>query len=109
MTSRRDATDRQPQSDKPVQKAGGVSSSIDPAVYNSMFVSMVLNMSWQLAIVVIVPIVGGYMLDQRLHSSPVLVLSGLVVAVLATCGILWRTVKLANSRVAALQPKVGKK
>jgi len=109
MTSRRDATGRQPQSDKPVQKAGGASPSIDPAVYNSMFVGMVLNMSWQLAIVVIVPIMGGYMLDQRLHSSPVLVLSGLVVAVLATCGVLWRTVQLANNRVAALQPKGGKK
>lgn len=109
MTSRKDATDRQPQSDKLVPKADGASPSIDPAVYNSMFVSMVLNMSWQLAVVVIVPIVGGYMLDQRLHTSPLLVLSGLVVAVLATCGILWRTVQLANSRVAALQPKGGKK
>ena len=108
MTSRRDATDRQPQSDKPVQKAGAT-SSIDPAAYNSMFVGMVLNMSWQLAIVVIVPILGGYMLDQRLHSSPVLVLLGLVIAVIATCGVLWRTVQLANSRVAALQPKGDKK
>lgn len=109
MTSRRDATDRQPQSDTPVQKAGGATSSIDPAAYNSMFVSMVMNMSWQLAIVVIVPIFGGYMLDQRLHSSPVLVLLGLVIAVIATCGVLWRTVQLANSRVAALQPKDEKK
>lgn len=70
---------------------------------------MVLNMSWQLAIVVIVPIVGGYLLDQRLGSSPWLVLAGLVVAVLATCGVLWRTLREANNRMAAMQPKGGKK
>lgn len=109
MTSRRDATDHQPQSAQPVQRPGGAASSVEPGVYNSLFVSMVLSMSWQLAIVVIVPIVGGYLLDQRLGSSPWLVLAGLVVAVLATCGVLWRTLKEANGRMAALQPKGGKK
>lgn len=92
-----------------MHELGQASSPVDPTVYNSLFVAMVLNMSWQLAIVVIVPIVGGYLLDQRLHSSPLLVLAGLVVAVLATCGVLWRTVREANSSVAALQLKGGKK
>jgi F0F1-type ATP synthase assembly protein I len=54
-------------------------------------------------------VVGGYLLDQRLNSSPWLVLTGLVVAILATCGILWRTVTVANRRVAAIQPKRGEK
>lgn len=109
MTSRRDATDSQPQSGKTVGGINGARSSADPAAYNNLFVSMTLGMSWQLAIAVIVPIIAGYMLDQRFGSTPWLVLTGLAVAVLATCGILWRTVKEANRRVAALQPKGGKK
>lgn len=109
MTSRRDATDSQPQSGNPVGRINAARPSVDMAAYNSVFVSMVLGMSWQLAIAVIIPIIGGYMLDQHFNSSPWLVLSGLVVAVLATCGILWRTVQEANRRVAALQPKGGKK
>jgi F0F1-type ATP synthase assembly protein I len=94
-----------------MHKKGNAASMppIDVSAYNNLFVGMVLNMSWQLAIVVIGPVVGGYVLDQRFNSSPWLVLVGLVVAILATCGILWRTVREANSRIVALQPKGGKK
>ena len=109
MTSRRDATDSQPQSVKPVGGINNARASVDSAAYNGLFVSMVLGMSWQLALAVIVPIIGGYLLDQHFGSSPWLVLSGLAVAVLATCGILWRTVQEANRRVATLEPKGGKK
>ena len=110
MTQKRDAR-HQPQSITSVPKATGVTtpSSVDPSVYSSLFVGMVLSMSWQLAIVVIVPIVGGHVLDQHLHSSPVFTLVGLVIAMLATCGVLWRTLRSANSKVAALEPKDGKK
>jgi hypothetical protein len=109
MTSRRDATDRQPQSGGSVHKTDSAPLSFDPGVYNNLFIGMVLNMSWQLAVVVIVPIVGGYLLDQKLGSSPWLVLTGLAIAVLATCGLLWYTVRIANGRVAALSSKGTKK
>jgi len=37
-----------------------------------LFNSAAIGMSWQLAVVVLVPIVGGYKLDQRFHSSAAL-------------------------------------
>lgn len=51
-------------------------------------VAMALSMAWQLALVVIVPIVGGYMLDQHYHKSPILTLAGLVVALVGVFGVL---------------------
>jgi F0F1-type ATP synthase assembly protein I len=48
----------------------------------SMFVAAALSMGWQLAVVVIVPIVGGFELDQHFHTSPVWEIIGFVVAAL---------------------------
>ncbi|MEO8105167.1 MAG: AtpZ/AtpI family protein [Candidatus Saccharibacteria bacterium] len=45
-----------------------------------LFNSAAIGMSWQLAVVVIAPIVGGYKLDTWAHSSPLWTLVGLVVA-----------------------------
>lgn len=47
-----------------------------------------LSLAWQLALVVIVPIVGGYMLDQHYHKAPLLTLGGLLVAVIGVFGVL---------------------
>jgi F0F1-type ATP synthase assembly protein I len=78
-------------------------ASVDPSVYTTLLVSMVLSMSWQLAIIVIVPIVGGYLLDQKLASSPIFVFVGLAIAILGMVGLLRRTVQVANAKVATLQ------
>lgn len=73
----------------------------DLAAQRNLFVSMALNMSWQLAVVVIVPIVGGYMLDQRYHFTPWLTLTGLVVAAIGVFGVLSRTVAEANEHTGS--------
>ncbi len=70
-----------------------------------MFVSMALGMSWQLAVVVLVPIVGGYMLDGRLHSTPWLTFTGLAIAAAAVFAVLWRVVKEAERRTTANNTK----
>jgi len=59
-----------------------------------------LNMSWQLAIVVLVPIIGGVELDRKLHTSPLLVIVGFVAAMAGTALVLWRALQVAN-RIAA--------
>ena len=96
-------TARQPQ--PAVRKSGDPSNTVDHAVYSALFVSMVLSMTWQLAVVVIVPIVGGYWLDQRFGSSPILTLAGLALAILGMIWVLWRTVRTANTRVAEVQKR----
>ena len=45
-----------------------------------LFVSAVLDMSWQLALVVLIPVIGGFELDKHLHSTPWLTLLGFVIA-----------------------------
>lgn len=66
-----------------------------------LFLNMVLNMTWQLAIVVIIPIVGGYYLDQHFHLSPILTIAGALVALLGFSLVLWRVVKVAGVKAEA--------
>ncbi len=39
-----------------------------------------MNMSWQLAVVVLVPIIGGFELDQKLDTLPALTIAGFFIA-----------------------------
>jgi F0F1-type ATP synthase assembly protein I len=68
------------------------------AYQQSLFLNMALNMGWQLALVVIIPIVGGYELDRHFNSSPWLTIAGVVIAGVGFVGVLIRVVKLASVR-----------
>jgi uncharacterized membrane protein YjfL (UPF0719 family) len=62
-----------------------VGGKIDPltsAEIRSTFFAAALSMGWQLAVVVIIPIVGGYYLDQHLHESAIWEVVGFIVALL---------------------------
>jgi F0F1-type ATP synthase assembly protein I len=75
------------------------SSSANQAYYQqSLFFSLALDMTWQLALVVIVPIVGGYILDKHYHTSPWLTLIGFLVAAVGVFGVLRRVVSQADQR-----------
>lgn len=63
---------------------------------NDFFVAT-LNMSWQLAIVVLVPILGGYHLDKALGISPLLTLVGFFVAMVGTALVVWRQLQTLPS------------
>lgn len=60
------------------------------------FTVMALNMSWQLAVIVLLPVIGGVELDKALHTSEVWLFAGLAVAALGTVAVLWRAVQTAN-------------
>lgn len=45
-----------------------------------VFVTAALDMSWRLAIVVLVPVIGGFELDKRLNTVPAFSIIGFVVA-----------------------------
>lgn len=62
----------------------------------NLFLAMALNMTWQLAIVVLIPLVGGYKLDQHFDSSPLYTLIGLVVAISGVAAVLARVLKEAK-------------
>lgn len=68
------------------------------AYQQSLFLNMALNMSWQLALIVVIPIVGGYELDRHFNTSPWLTVTGAIIAGLGFVGVLIRIVKLAGVR-----------
>jgi len=80
-------------------KGGHTPSSSDPQKTNAMrqqFAVFALNMSWQLALVVLVPLIGGVELDKKLHTNSTYTFVGLGVALLGSVAVLWRTMQAAN-------------
>lgn len=57
-----------------------------------------LDMSWRLAIAVLVPIIGGFELDQHLGVTPALTIVGFLVAMTGLFVILRRTLATADDR-----------
>lgn len=70
---------------------GGLGSGNNPL---ASLLSASLNMSWQLAIVVLVPILGGYELDKKLHTLPFLTIVGFVLAMAGMGFVVWRQLQL---------------
>ena len=57
-------------------------------------------MSWQLAIVVLIPVIGGYKLDQRFKSLPLWTITGFVLAMLGMAIVLLRMLKVVEVRAS---------
>ena len=53
-------------------------------------------MSWQLAVMVLVPIIGGVELGKALGSPTVWIFAGLIVAFAGSGLVMWRAMQAAN-------------
>ena len=53
-------------------------------------------MTWQLALVVLVPVIGGVQLDKAFGTKYVCTFIGLGVALIGTALVMWRTMQAAN-------------
>jgi F0F1-type ATP synthase assembly protein I len=60
------------------------------------FIAAALNMSWQLAIVVLVPVIGGFELDKKLNTVPALTIVGFLLAMGGMAFVVWRQLQLYN-------------
>ncbi|HET6925055.1 MAG TPA: AtpZ/AtpI family protein [Candidatus Saccharimonadales bacterium] len=60
------------------------------------FLVMALNMSWQLAIAVLVPVITGVYADKAAHTSNTFTFIGLALAFIGVGLVLWRTMQVAN-------------
>lgn len=78
-----------------------------PKSPSSVFIGMALDMSWRLAIVVLVPIIGGAELDKILHTEPLLLIIGFVLALAGMALVMWQTLQTANQ--ATVTTKKGSK
>jgi len=54
------------------------------------FLLAATNMSWQLAVVVLVPIIGGFELDKKLDTVPAFTIAGFFVAMAGMALVVWR-------------------
>lgn len=68
----------------PKKKTSAAKSEEKPAPgtaeLKSIFISTALNMGWQLAVVVLIPIIGGFYLDRHFNTSPILEICGFILA-----------------------------
>ena len=76
---------------------------------SGIVVGLTLSMSWQLAIVFLVPLVAGHILDDKLNTSPWLTVTGLGVAMLAMVMVVRRTLAQLNEYTVSHEPKADKK
>ncbi|MCL4357731.1 hypothetical protein M1512_02450 [Patescibacteria group bacterium] len=75
-----------------------------------LFAGAVIDMSWQLALVVLVPLVGGFELDKHFHIFPALTITGAVIAVVGYFLIVRRMYKqYSNRSIDSSIPKGGAK
>lgn len=57
------------------------------------FFLVTMNLSWQLAIIVLVPFLGGYKLDQNFATTPLFTVVGLILVMFGSAVVLGRLLK----------------
>jgi F0F1-type ATP synthase assembly protein I len=53
-------------------------------------------MSWQLLVVILVPIVGGHLLDAHFNTSPVWTVIGILIGLVGTIVVVRQTIRQLN-------------
>lgn len=76
----------------PTTSRGGTKPAAhSTAVSPQTSAAIALNMSWQLLAVVVVPVVGGHLLDVKFNTSPGIMVAGMVIALLGTIVVVRQT------------------
>jgi hypothetical protein len=70
---------------------------VDAFGVRQQFMGAVLNLSWRLALTVLIPLIGGIQLDKKFDSSPSYTLTGFMLAIVFGCMAVWQTVKEVNA------------
>lgn len=74
------------------------------AAAKRQFITTAVNMGWQLALTIVVPVIIGVKLDDRFDTAPSYTLAALFIAVGASVAVVWSTIK----QVGREQAKAGK-
>ena len=64
----------------------------------TQFIGATLNLSWRLALTVLVPVLGGVAIDNKFNTSPSFVLAGLMIAAVFAAMAIWSTVQEVNQQ-----------
>lgn len=60
------------------------------------FIGATINLSWRLALTVLIPLIGGIQLDKKFDSAPSYTITGFMLAIVFGCMAVWQTVKEVN-------------
>lgn len=97
----------------PTSKEGGskASQKSSPSAKSARrdFLIAASNMSWQLAVVVLVPIIGGFKLDEYLNTVPTLTIIGFVLAMAGMAVVVWRQLQLYSPKITEADIKAAKR
>lgn len=74
-------------------KGVGQTNTASSNAAKQQFIGVTIAMSWQLAVVVLVPMIGGFKLDQHFKTQPFLTIVGFVVALIGMVVIVRRTIR----------------
>jgi F0F1-type ATP synthase assembly protein I len=74
-------------------KGGSQTNTVSPQAAKQQFIAATLSMSWQLALVVLIPVVGGFKLDQHLKTTPALTITGFIVAIVGMAVVVRRALQ----------------
>jgi len=77
------------------KSSGGNNSK---SINNISLLNATLQMSWKLAIVVLIPLIGGVKLDQHLKTFPYLTIVGSLLAIGGVCYVLNRVLAEFNPK-----------
>lgn len=80
----------------PPPARGGVKAREPSDGARRNFLVYAANMGWQLAVTVLVPVIGGAELDKHSGGRHLWVFVGLGLAVIASVLVMWRTVQQTN-------------
>ncbi len=73
------------------------------------FLIAAANMSWQLALVVLIPVIGGVKLDEHFNTLPVWTIIGFVVALVGMAAVVWRQLQIFSPKISEVPKTAGKK
>lgn len=59
-----------------------------------VFIVAALNLTWQMAVVVLGPILGGLALDRKFSTTPLLTIAGFVLSTFGVAAVLWHQLQL---------------
>lgn len=75
-----------------------VRRGVRPKSDKTIFIVAVLDMSWRLAFVILVPIIGGFELDKHVGTTPALTILGFILAMVGLYVVLKYTLATADER-----------
>lgn len=90
------STFHQPAHQTPTSLPAGTNTPAKSTNSAQTSAAVALTMGWQLLVVIVLPLVGGHLLDNRYNTGPIWTVVGMVVGLAGTIVVVWQAVQQLN-------------